>query len=145
MDKVLLEKITEDIDKYLIEYLDKGYATYTFKLFNSKGPEVQVKTISLSEQLEVEEAIKTVDKENVPILHMHKYQLNYLSKVLLKFGNTNFSKPEDAYVFVTSKGPAIADKILQVQNTLEMAIRKELTPDEVKNFFQTPSTDIEPN
>jgi len=142
-NKNLLEEMKLDLDKYLQEYLTEGFATYEFDLLAGRGPKIKVRTISVSGQMAVESSMKDTSKEDIPLYRMHKYQLEFLSHVLLKVGNKEFKSPEEVMNYITEKGLAFADKVSKVQSTFEQLFRTELSSDDIENFSQTPSTGTE--
>ncbi len=140
-EETIMEKVYEEMDKHLENYLLNGYTTFSYDVIEGKGPKVVLKTISLTELLEVEASMKGVQDGEIAIYRMHVYQLEYLSKVLKQFGNASFAKSEDAKAFLKTKGIALLDQLLKVQQALEKSFKKEFTPEAVENFTTTPSID----
>lgn len=145
MDKKLFEEMKNDLDSYLVDYLELGYATHKFPLLGTKGgPTIVVRTISLEQQMQIESIMKQVSDSEILKFRLNTYNINYLSHVLVSYGDTTFASAPEALEFLVVKGPAILDKILKVQHTLEKVIQDCVTPEEIENFSVTPSTDTEP-
>jgi hypothetical protein len=139
-----MSNMKNNLDKYLGDYLDLGYAIHEFELEPLKVI-VKIKTITLEEQLALEADMKLVSLDEVPIYRMHQYQINYLSKTLLKFGTVEFSTCEEAKQFLIKRGTAIGDKIMAEQSELEKLFRGGLKEEDIENFTKPLSTVIEQN
>lgn len=139
------KKLRENIDQYLTDYLEKNYATFEFDLIEGRGPKVKIRTISVEQQMEVEDAMKDVDDKAIVNFKLHTYQVLILSKSLLSIGDKNFKTPEDALIYLKDKGSAFTDRLLNVQSEFEKFFKNQLNPEDIENFSQTPSTDTEQN
>lgn len=137
--KKYTEQWTANLDKFLSDYLDQGYATFEFDLVEDSGPKIAIRTISLQDQMEVEANMKNISDDELGIYRLHSYQLMYLSKVVLSIGNHKFNNSDDCGVYLTQKGPALLDKILKVQHAFERFFKEKIDPEAIENFTQTPS------
>jgi len=135
-----VKQLKEQLDTLLSDYLEKGYAIYTFKPLPKKDVTASVRTISFQDQLEIEAIMKTVSENEIPLYRMHTYQIHFLSRTLLSFGKEEFATPEEAKKFLESKGIALLDTLLKRQSELEKVVREEVTVEDLENFTQAPTT-----
>ncbi len=137
------EALKENLDKYLNDYLDLGYALYTFEIGN--GKQVTIKTLTVKEQMEAIGLLKAMGENETAAEKIRKHHLDKLSRVLKSYGDKSFETPEAAMEFILSAGSVVIDRIGKEWESLESFFKKHLSAEDVENFTSAPSTDTAQN
>ena len=123
--------------KYLIDpqavlssILEKGYYKHSFKL---AGVVVVLKTLVMDDVMQSERIVVSKDND---LYITHNLTLNQLSYALIKFGDTDFSKPSDTLEWLKAQSSQLVEGLRRRFNALEDEVSKIVGNEEtLADFF----------
>lgn len=132
----------EDI---LTQILTKNYAEKEFTL--GKGLlKVKLRTISVKEQLEIEDQVSKIDSSRVYLLH--QYSLALLKKCLQEYNGVVLvnKTEEERGLFIDNLTTGVVDILVKLRDDFQNEVLKLLVPEELEaHFFPQKSSGEESN
>ena len=140
-----MKKTTTPKSDILEQLFEKGFATKEIEILPGKLSAV-IRTISASDQLSLEKEMQKEDSVSYAYI-VHSYSIKLLSKIVIKYGEKEFSDSKSCFEFLMSDNISsiILNKIIKEHQKFEQEIIKVLNIEEVqKTFFGQGPQEIGP-
>ena len=130
-----MKKTTTPKSDILEQLFEKGFATKEIEILPGKLSAV-IKTISASDQLSLEKEMQKEDNASYAYI-VHSYSIKLLSKIIVKYGEKEFSDSKSCFEFLMSDNISsiILNKIIKEHQKFEKEVMSSLNIEEVQKTF----------